>query len=533
MPVKFEIYREGKRQAIFTPVSACALGQEGVPGGGEVFFREGQLHVTRADGQPIGVSLLWEVSPPPAPNEIPAAGDGAYVLETARLKQRDKPYVLNVELARGRLMRILQKMEDWNLFDYPRTEKLAARFKEAQLALAQAISRSSEDPAAASLLGDHALRMGMEVGDELALFHAELLLGRRRAAGSIARHVLGCRAEPELSAPAYREALTTGFDYAVVPMNWRNIQPREEELVTQPLDELLDTLLQRRMPVVAGPLVDLQEANVPDWMFIWEHDYDTLRDMTYEHVQRMVQRFRRQVSVWNVVAGLHAHTAFTLNFEQILEFTRLLVGQVKASLPAARTLVTVRQPFGEYHARHRSTVPPMLYAEMVAQSGVPFEAFGVEIEMGVPAPGMFTRDLFQLSCMLDKFASLGRPLFVTAMCVPGRPYPDPSDASDGRLDPSAGGRWRKPWDENLQADWIEAFSRLALSKPYVESLAWSSLADLKPTLPGAGLLDQTLKPKPAFKRIQDLRQLYHSWSGKRTPPPQPAPLAPNQPPPTH
>jgi len=504
MPVRFEVYISGERVGQFTPVAACAMGQEGVPISGDIFFRDGLLTVSRPDAQAVGVCLLWD------------CGDyGSYVLETTRLKPRDRPYVLNVELARGRLMRILQKKEDWNLFDYPRAEKLAARFRDAQLALGDALSKLPDDPAAAAILGDEALRLGMAVGDELAVFHAELLLGRRRTSGTVARHILGCRVEPGIDDREYREALFAGFDYAVVPMNWRKIQPREEELVTKPIDELLDTLVQKRMPVVAGPLVDLQEANVPDWMFIWEHDYDTLRDLTYEHVQRMVQRYRKQVSVWNVVSGLHAHTAFSLTFEQIIEFTRLIVGQVKAALPTARTLVSIRQPFGEYHARHRNTVPPMLYAEMVAQSGIPFEAFGVELEMGVPTPGMFTRDLFQLSSVLDRFATLGRPVFLTAMCVPGRNSPDPADASDGRLDPAAAGRWHRPWDEQLQADWMDAVSKLALSKPYVESLAWSSLADPGHSLPGGGLLDAKNKPKVAYRKAQELRQLFHSWSGKR------------------
>src|SRR4051812_47637155 len=105
MAVRFEIYREGKRLTQFTPLAACALGQEGTPIGGDVVFRDGVLSVNRVDGQALGVALLWDVG-----------GPGSFVLETARLKHREKPYVLNVELARGRLMRILQKKEDWNLF---------------------------------------------------------------------------------------------------------------------------------------------------------------------------------------------------------------------------------------------------------------------------------------------------------------------------------------------------------------------------------------------------------------------------------
>lgn len=507
MPVRFEVYRAGERIGQFQPVSAYATGQDSVPITGDVYFRDGLLTVSRPDTQPVGLALLWD-----------CGAWGQYVLETTRLKPRDKPYVLNIELARGRLMRILQKMEEWNLFDYPRSEKLAARFKQAQLLLAEALSLATDDPARASTRGDEALELGMEVGDELAVFHAELLLGRRRAVGSVARHVLGCRIEPAVSSREYREMLIGGFDYAVVPLNWRQIQPREEELNTRPVDDLMDALVARKVPVVAGPLVDLQESCVPDWMFIWEHDYDTLRDLTYEHVQRMVQRYRRQVSVWNVVGGLHAHTAFSLTFEQIIEFTRLLVAQVKAALPAARTLVSVRYPFGEYHARHRTTVPPMLYAEMAAQSGIPFDAFGLELELGVPMPGAFVRDLFQLSCALDRFATLGRPLFLTALCAPGRATSDPEDLSEGKLDPSSAGRWHRPWDEQLQADWLDAVCKLAMSKPYVESIAWSNLADRQHTLPGGGLLDRQFQPKPAYLKAQELRQLFHSWSSRRAAP---------------
>lgn len=521
MPVRFEIYRGGKRLTQYSPAAAYALGQEATPVAGDVFFRDGYLTVNRQDPQAVGVGLLWD------------CGAGTFVTETTRLKVRDKPYILNVELARGRLMRILQKMEDWNLFDYPRTEKLAEKFKAAQQTLAQAIARMNDDPASSSQLADMALKSGTEVGDELASFHVELLLARRRAQGNVARHVLGCRIEPGVASAGYYEALVQGFDYAIVPLNWRKIQPREEEINTGPLDQLLDLLVLRRMPVVAGPLVDLSEAAVPDWMFIWEHDYETLRDLTYEHVQRMIQRYRRQVSVWNVCAGLHTHSSFTLSFDQVIEFTRLLVGQVKAALPSARTLVTIRQPFGEYHARHRHTVPPMIYAEMVAQSGIPFEAFGVEIEMGVPAPGMFDRDLFQLSAMLDKFASFGRPVFLTAMCAPSRNYPDASDASDGRLDPAAAGVWGRPWDEALQADWMEAVAKLALSKPYIESMAWSALADVGHALPGGGMFDAAMRPRPVYTKAQELRTLFHSWSNKRqpgerperTPPAQPGPPA--------
>ena len=67
-------------------------------------------------------------------------------METTRLQPRERPYNLNVELARCRLMKIVQKQEDWNLFDFPRAERFAEQFKAAQTLLGQALGKLAENP---------------------------------------------------------------------------------------------------------------------------------------------------------------------------------------------------------------------------------------------------------------------------------------------------------------------------------------------------------------------------------------------------
>ena len=62
---------------------------------------------------------------------------------------------------------------------------------------------------------------------------------------------------------------------------------------------------------------------------------------------------------------------------------------------------------------------------------------------------------------------------------------------------------------------MQAVYRLALSKPYVESVAWSDLADVRQSLPGGGLLDDLLQPKPSFTRLQEMRKLFSQFAGRR------------------
>src|SRR4051812_35110852 len=318
MPIKFEIYRAGVRVIAFEPVAASAVGGESGPIAGDVVFRDGLRVVNRKDDHPIGVSLMWDCGP-----------IGTFLIETTRLQPRDKPYILNVELARFRLMKIMQKQEDWNLFDFPKTEKYQQRFHEATMLFADALGKLDQ-PAEAAQLADRALEIGVELSEQLALFHSDLLLNRRRAGTTFVRHIFGCRVDPTVQNEKYKETVATGFDYAVLPMGWKQVQPQEGQFNTAALDEWVELLSKRRVPTIAGPLVRLDDAQVPDWTVIWEHDFDMLRDMAYEYVQKIVTRYRKLIGVWNVVAGLQTNAAFTLSFEQIIELTRLLVSQVKA-----------------------------------------------------------------------------------------------------------------------------------------------------------------------------------------------------------
>jgi hypothetical protein len=140
---------------------------------------------------------------------------------------------------------------------------------------------------------------------------------------------------------------------------------------------------------------------------------------------------------------------------------------------------------------------------MVAQSGVECDGFGIELEIGQPRRGSFCRDLFQISAVLERFSTLGKPVFLTAVACPDRPL-----GRDG-LNPSDAGRWHEAWSPEAQARWLREIYRIALSKPFIENVAWADLCDesAQRALPGSGLLDDMLRPKPAFDALQDLRRI--------------------------
>ena len=241
-------------------------------------------------------------------------------------------------------------------------------------------------------------------------------------------------------------------------------------------------------------------------MYLWEHDYEALRDMVYDHVQRTVKRYERAVHYWKVVSGVHAFNNFNLTFEQLMELTRMTCQLVKKIAPRSQVVIELVMPWSEYYARNQKSIPPLLYADMAVQSGIKFDAFGVQVCMGVPVDGHYVRDLMQVSTMLDEFLAFGKPLHVTACQVPSDVTADAGDAWSGEIEAHRAGQWHVPWSQRLQAEWLQGFFRVAISKPFVESVCWRDLADTPGHfIPHGGLCTAALEPKLAYKELRNFK----------------------------
>jgi hypothetical protein len=496
----FDVYRNGSPAGSVDLAGAYAFGQDEIPVRAELNFSDGRLSCNKRAPGAAGVALLWE-----------ADDVGRYLLPTTRLPETDKPYNLNIELARSQMMRIAQKREDWGLFDYPSADPLMRDFERVQQQFVEALRCT--DPAAASVLADAALADGILLGEKIALFHADVFIARRRASGASPRGGFGCTVEVASANDAYQQRLHDPFDYISVPLCWKQMEPKERSYNYDQIDAWMTWATRNRKAVHAGPLLSFLPGQVPDWLYLWENDYSAMKDLIYEHIQQTVKRYERQVHVWKVVSGLHACNAFNLSFEQLMELTRMSCLLVKKRVPNAQVVIELVMPFSEYYARNVRTVPPMLYADMAVQSGVKFDAFAVQVCMGVPQDGLFVRDLLQLSGMLDGFLTLGKGLHISACQVPSDVADDGQDAWGGKFPVYQAGHWHGSWSQELQARWLSSFNRIALSKPFVESTCWRDLADVPGHfLPHGGLCGADLEPKLAYTELKDFRA---SLVGKR------------------
>ncbi|MFA7235665.1 MAG: endo-1,4-beta-xylanase [Phycisphaeraceae bacterium] len=531
--LKFSVFDKGQPARMFVLRNAHLLGADNIGVRGTIGFDGGLIVCEKRAGGPAALALQFD------------AGDvGCVTLGTCLLPERDEPYLLSLELARHRLMMMLAKQEEWMMFDLSADHPAMRRIASARSLFVKALNLQ-DDQAAADKVARDCLSAAMDASEELALAHAETLLNRRRNAGQFHKGIFGCGIALGYNSDKARASLAANFDFVSLPVRWKQIEPLEQQYDWSMLDSWGEWAYRTRMPILAGPVISFEEHCSPDWLGVLEHDYDTIRDILYEHVERLVGRYRNAVTLWNVVSGIHTNSQLNLTLDQLMDLTRMAVMLTKKIQPTARVLVEITHPWGEYYSVNSRSIPPLIYADMVLQAGIPIDAFGVKVLMGRAKDGQYTRDLMQISAMLDKFSGMGKPLHVTGVAVPsgaialetggGAEEPDGIAGMSGMMTGGVGGfgsgggsgsgggggpttpgdgdsgYWRKPWSPLVQSHWLEAFYNIALSKPFVDSVTWLDLLDHDQSeLPHGALATSTMKAKGAFHRIVGIRRNIHA-----------------------
>ncbi len=105
--MKFQVFKNGKVVDKFSLCGAYLFGGDGIGiRRAQISFKNGFIECKRPNLDTAGLALLW-----------PIDGFGKVLLPTTCLPERERPYNLNVEITRAKLMQIVNKREDWLFFN--------------------------------------------------------------------------------------------------------------------------------------------------------------------------------------------------------------------------------------------------------------------------------------------------------------------------------------------------------------------------------------------------------------------------------
>lgn len=432
----------------------------------------------------------------------PVSGRGRPILGTSQLPEREEPYLLSLELARGKLVQVRNQLSAWELGGFQAPTELAGLMRAAQQQFAMAAMSQRVDPASAADGARLAVAQACHAADILAAEYVRQASQTRHQRYPNLPALLGCDLGQAKSNDLPAGVFNSAFNAAGVAIPWNRVEPKEGQYDWSLADEQIAWCERHKITVRGGPLVDLGPTGLPEWAGKWERDLDNLLSFVADYVETAVSRYQGRVRIWEIAARANSGGALTLNEEQRLRLVARVVESARRIDEESQLILRVDQPWGEYLARGQHRLSPLQTVDALARSNVGLSGVNLEIAIGYRPRGTPSRDLLEFSRIIDQWSTIGVPIHVT-LAVPSSAEQDAFANPDWDVDPNVFGR---VIGEREQAAWVEQFLPLIMVKPAVAGVFWSHCLDGGVhEFPSGGLIRRDNMEKPALQKIVALR----------------------------
>ncbi len=416
---------------------------------------------------------------------------------------------LNFELAASRTRRNQQRLEKFIAAGFQPSRELEALLVLASEYLEDA-GRLQADGERCARASQESLKYGLHASDLLEIEKARFDISAR---SSRPPFLMGCdgRGFFQMDESLFLDLFSSLFNYATITHyligDVHNFEPEEGKKQYAERERLLQALRRRGITVEGRPLLWLHKWVTPEWLI--HKSYDGVKKYLENHVRAVVGHYGDEISVWEVVNELHDWAnELELNHDQTIELTRLACDVARDANPKVRLLINNCCPFAQYvqmgkwcdkEARYPQRTPHQFVRQLI-EAGVDFDIAGVQM--------YFTKQLLaDCVLMIERYQGLGKCVHLTEVGSPSAGMT--MEFADQEEIPWSAQpyEWRRHWDEELQADWLEAVFTVANSKPWIEAANWYDFVDPYGYLKSGGLLRSPQgEKKAAYDRFLRLKQ---------------------------
>lgn len=428
----------------------------------------------------------------------PVQGFGTLMIPTASLIEREQPYLLPVELARGKIVQMRNQAAQWELSGMKIPAEFIVHSRAAHKAFSRAAS-SQQHPDESSNLANEAIREACTAAEILTRsYAAQSLAGRLQRFGTLSFSI-GCDLQEALPTAETEDAFSSLFNSATVSVPWRVIEAVEGEYNWDLTDKQLEWCESHRMMVLGGPLLDFGADRLPPWLDRWKNDLLNLQSFVCDFIETAITRYVGRIRVWEICTRMNTGGALTLDEESRLTLTARVLDVARQVDEEAQLVVRIDQPWGDYQGRGQHRLSPLQIVDALVRSGVGLSGVNLELAMGFKPAGSTRRDLLEMSRLIDLWSLLDVPINIRLMC-PSNSGHDPLALPSIMANPRA---WAKPCDEENQANWIDQLIEVLVAKPRVVGVFFPHFSDGLPhEFPHAGLLRADQSAKPVTERIK-------------------------------
>jgi hypothetical protein len=432
----------------------------------------------------------------------PVPGYGRPVLSTTSLREREAPYVLALELARGKLSEVRDQCAAWQLLRMTTPPEFQT-IQQSAFRLFSSATAIQQDAAKSSRLAAESIVLASRAADTLVEAYVEQRLAVRRHAVGHAPTLLGCTLEAGLPGTGAIGPFCDVFGAAAAPIEWRLIEPTEGRYEWDPVDALVACCGEHRLLIRGGPLIDLGPHGLPEWLSPWQNDFLNLQSFVCDFIETAVSRYMGRVRIWEVSAHANTGVALGMGEENRLALAARTLEAATRTDSDSQFFIRVDQPWSEYQARGQHRLSAFQFVDALIRSNIGLQGVNLEIALGYRPRGSMMRDLLGFSRMIDAWSQLGVQLHVT-LAIPSSDQSDALADEDLEVDQPV---WETPWNEGTQARHALEIVRLLMAKPAVTGIFWSHFDDGRlHQYPHAGLMRPGGAAKQTFEVFRNFQQ---------------------------
>ncbi len=355
-----------------------------------------------------------------------------------------------------------------------------------------------DNPPLAARFADESLRLALDAANLLAAAYTEQAFAARRRSRPMPAGLLGAELGNDLLDDYTSRQFLITFNAASVPICWRETESTEGNFFWTTNDRQIEWCRAHGLKVFAGPLLLLDHRDLPDWLYLFEDDFENVADFVSALVRATVNRYRGQVDYW-ICAGRVTSDVLSMSEQQRLRLVARTVELTRELDPATPVLVSFDQPWAAFMRERHVDFPPFHFADALIRADIGLSGIMMEMNLGYFPGGTMNRNILEIGRQLDAWAMLGLPLWLS-LSAPSAYHEDPLAVRKPPLPP---GVWTPAAQQALAARLIP----FALARPTVRGVLWNQLLDARPhDFPHGGLFDERRQAKPALRTLAAIRR---------------------------
>lgn len=424
----------------------------------------------------------------------PVNGHGRLLLSTTSLPERPAPYLLAVELARGKIVQIRDQSAQWEGQGMQLSPAFRLALGDAQSCFRSAALNQDRIPQAVESARQAIVR-ACDAAAVLAADYADQAAAARRTRSAGTPKLLGVDLGSARPEGHWERWLPGPLNAAGIRLSWKDIEPEQGNYRWEAADDQLVWCEAHRLLIRGGPVIDFGGGGLPAWLSSWENKTFDLQCFMADFIETAMTRYMGRIRHWEIAARPNTGGALALSEEQRLTLLARVLEVARQVDEESQLSIRIDQPWGEYQARGQHRLSPLQLVDALVRSGVGLNSVNLEVAVGYHPRGSAHRDPLEFSRLIDAWSVLGVPLNVT-LSSPAADGFDAKVTTDLEPDPRC---WEQGASERQQERWLSRILPVLMAKPAVVGVYWNHLTDAAAhEYPHAGLWNTTNVPRQVW-----------------------------------